>query len=153
MLLALANFGLERMGRKNSGGYAGMALLSALRAQNQKLKNSSGRRPQKSRHAVTAKASLQGWKNQLAAQASIASTSMPSSRSLATLQRSVRGLMPSRSAASLRLGSSCNALTINSTSRWRRSLPSAPASSMGAAGGTGGTGINGITGGLLWAPA
>src|SRR5690606_8309869 len=38
MLLALANFGLERMGRKNSGGYAGMALLSALRAQNQKTK-------------------------------------------------------------------------------------------------------------------
>src|SRR5690606_13837591 len=38
MLLALANFGLERMGRKNSGGYAGMALLSALRAQNQKPK-------------------------------------------------------------------------------------------------------------------
>src|SRR5690606_4441381 len=27
MLLALPNFGLERMGRKNSGGYAGMALL------------------------------------------------------------------------------------------------------------------------------
>src|SRR5690606_31744577 len=51
MLLALANFGLKRMGRKNSGGYAGMALLSALRAQNQKpktkRKNSSGRRPQK----------------------------------------------------------------------------------------------------------
>src|SRR5690606_7883588 len=39
MLLALANFGLERMARKNSGGYAGMALLSALRAQNQKPKN------------------------------------------------------------------------------------------------------------------
>src|SRR5690606_3138105 len=38
MLLALENFGLERMGRKNSGGYAGMALLSALRAQNQKPK-------------------------------------------------------------------------------------------------------------------
>src|SRR5690606_21072728 len=38
MLLALANFGLERMARKNSGGYAGMALLSALRAQNQKPK-------------------------------------------------------------------------------------------------------------------
>src|SRR5690606_20601763 len=65
MLLALPNFGLERMGRKNSGGYAGMALLSALRAQNQKpktknqkpktknqkpktkRKSSSGRRPQK----------------------------------------------------------------------------------------------------------
>src|SRR5690606_34782134 len=38
MLLALPNFGLERMGRKNSGGYAGMALLSALRAQKQKPK-------------------------------------------------------------------------------------------------------------------
>jgi len=38
MLLALPNFGLERMGRKNSGGYAGMALLGALRAQNQKPK-------------------------------------------------------------------------------------------------------------------
>src|SRR5690606_26146778 len=58
MLLALPNFGPERMGRKNSGGYAGMALLSALRAQNQKpktknqkpktkRKNSSGRRPRK----------------------------------------------------------------------------------------------------------
>src|SRR5690606_27325478 len=39
MLLALANVGLERMGRKNSGGYAGIALLSALRAQKQKTKN------------------------------------------------------------------------------------------------------------------
>src|SRR5690606_23612185 len=38
MLLALPNFGLERMGRKNSGGYAGMALLGALYAQYQKLK-------------------------------------------------------------------------------------------------------------------
>src|SRR5690606_15240812 len=38
MLLALPNVGLERMGRKNSGGYAGMALLSALRAQKQKQK-------------------------------------------------------------------------------------------------------------------
>src|SRR5690606_17514594 len=66
MLLALANVGLERMGRKNSGGYAGIALLSALRAQKQKTKNKkqktknkkqkpktknqkkiSGRRPQK----------------------------------------------------------------------------------------------------------
>src|SRR5690606_15127363 len=52
MLLALPNFGLERMGRKNSGGYAGMALLSALRAQKQKPKTKnqkkiSGRRPQK----------------------------------------------------------------------------------------------------------
>jgi len=66
MLLALANFGLERMGRNNSSGYAGMALLGALRAQNpkpktqnpkpktqnpkpktQNPKNSSGRRPLK----------------------------------------------------------------------------------------------------------
>src|SRR5690606_4774598 len=38
MLLALPNFGLERMGRNNSSGYAGMALLGALRAQNPKPK-------------------------------------------------------------------------------------------------------------------
>src|SRR5690606_4620186 len=38
MLLALENFGLERMGRNNFSGYAGMVLLSALCAQNQKPK-------------------------------------------------------------------------------------------------------------------
>src|SRR5690606_24303318 len=59
MLLALVTIGLERMGRKNISGYAGMALLGALRAQNPKPKtqnpktktqnptNSSGRRPLK----------------------------------------------------------------------------------------------------------
>src|SRR5690606_26650803 len=36
MLLALPNVGLERMGRKNSSGYAGIAFLGALRAQNPK---------------------------------------------------------------------------------------------------------------------
>src|SRR5690606_14674129 len=39
MLLALANVGLERMGRKNSSGYAGITLLSAQPAQKQKTKN------------------------------------------------------------------------------------------------------------------
>src|SRR5690606_29169277 len=34
MLLALPNFGLERMGRNNPGDYAGVVLLGALRAQN-----------------------------------------------------------------------------------------------------------------------
>src|SRR5690606_39186731 len=38
MLLALANFGLERMGRKNSSGYAGINLLGALRTQAKKEK-------------------------------------------------------------------------------------------------------------------
>ncbi|QQD24916.1 hypothetical protein GJQ55_10735 [Venatoribacter cucullus] len=38
MLLALENFGLKRMGRNNFSGYAGMVLLSALCAQNQKPK-------------------------------------------------------------------------------------------------------------------
>src|SRR5690606_37309298 len=47
MLLALANFGVERMARKNSGGYAGMALLSALRAQNQKPKTKNQKTKEK----------------------------------------------------------------------------------------------------------
>src|SRR5690606_17896682 len=38
MLLALPNVGLERMGRKNISGYAGMALLGALRAPKPKPK-------------------------------------------------------------------------------------------------------------------
>src|SRR5690606_32993601 len=47
MLLALPNVGLERMGRKNSSGYAGIAFLGALRAQNPKTQKSSGLRPPK----------------------------------------------------------------------------------------------------------
>src|SRR5690606_22528925 len=47
MLLALPNFGLERMGRKNSGGYAGMALLGALYAQYQKLKTKRKKKKEK----------------------------------------------------------------------------------------------------------
>ena len=46
MLLVLANFGLERMGRNNPSGYAGKVLLGALRAQNQKLKTKKFFRPQ-----------------------------------------------------------------------------------------------------------
>src|SRR5690606_32397906 len=49
MLLALPNFGLERMGRKNSGGYAGMALLSALRAQKQKNKKTKKQKNKKTK--------------------------------------------------------------------------------------------------------
>jgi len=48
MLLALPNVGLERMGRKNSSGYAGIAFLGALRAQNpktQKPKNPKTQKP------------------------------------------------------------------------------------------------------------
>src|SRR5690606_8804936 len=48
MLLDLANFGLERMGRKNSSVCDGMIMLGALRAQKpkkEKRKNPSGRRP------------------------------------------------------------------------------------------------------------
>src|SRR5690606_36863841 len=46
MLLALANFGLERMGRNNPSGYAGKVLLGALCAQNQNLKTKKFFRPQ-----------------------------------------------------------------------------------------------------------
>src|SRR5690606_13836888 len=47
MLLALENFGLERMGRNNFSGYAGMVLLSALCAQNQKTKKPKNQKTKK----------------------------------------------------------------------------------------------------------
>src|SRR5690606_13468038 len=49
MLLALPNFGLERMGRNNPGGYAGVVLLGALRAQNRKQKAKSKKQKAKSK--------------------------------------------------------------------------------------------------------
>src|SRR5690606_2971283 len=57
MLLALPNVGLERMGRKNSSGYAGIAFLGALRAQNPKTQKPKNPKTQKPKNPKTHKSS------------------------------------------------------------------------------------------------
>ena len=54
MLLALPNVGLERMGRKNSSGYAGIAFGRATRA---KPKNPKTQKPKKPKNPKTHKSS------------------------------------------------------------------------------------------------
>src|SRR5690606_11184817 len=53
MLLALENYGLERMGRNNFSGYAGMVLLSALCAQNKKQKTKNKKQKTKNKKQKT----------------------------------------------------------------------------------------------------